>query len=64
MILLTMSVFLDRNLSILSFLCFLLQTYICYQNEETKEAQNPIHYENTPIQIYRKFNLQKLNIFW
>ena len=23
----------------------------------------PFHYENTPIQIYRKFNLQKLKIF-
>ena len=22
-----------------------------------------LHYENTPIQIYRKFHLQKLNIF-
>ena len=23
----------------------------------------PLHYENTPIQIYRKFHLQKLKIF-
>ena len=23
----------------------------------------PIHYKNTPIQIYRKFHFQKLNIF-
>ena len=22
------------------------------------------HYENTPIQIYRNFHLQKLKIFW
>ena len=22
------------------------------------------HYENTPIQLYRKFHLQKLKIFW
>ena len=25
--------------------------------------QQSNHYENTPIQIYRKFHLQKLNIF-
>ena len=25
--------------------------------------QNGIHYENTPIQIYRNFHLQKLKIF-
>ena len=25
---------------------------------------NFLHYENTPIQIYRKFHLQKLKTFW
>ena len=29
-------------------------------NLETVEAQNDWHYENGPIQIYRKFHLQKL----
>ena len=27
------------------------------------EAYGEFHYENTPIQIYRKFHLQKLKIF-
>ena len=28
-----------------------------------KSSWQQIHYENTPIQIYRKFHLQKLKIF-
>ena len=28
-----------------------------------KEKKQWLHYENTPIQIYRKFHLQKLKIF-
>ena len=27
------------------------------------DSQAPPHYENTPIQIYRKFHLQKLKLF-
>ena len=35
-----------------------------YSNESTQAVavQNTIHYENMPIQIYRKFHLQKLKI--
>ena len=35
--------------------------FIMIKLNRTKEIQ--LHYENTPIQIYRNFPLQKLNIF-
>ena len=28
------------------------------------DVNSVIHYENTPIQMYRKFHLQKLKISW
>ena len=30
---------------------------------EPRQAESAFHYENTPIQIYRRFQLQKLKIF-
>ena len=33
------------------------------QHKTYKWSQKGNHYENTPIQIYRKFHLQKLKIF-
>ena len=37
------------------------QNYYCQTSKENNSKN--IHYENTPIQIYRKFHLQKLKIF-
>ena len=34
-----------------------------YQPVELHALVGPLHYENTPIQIYRKFRLQKLKNF-
>ena len=34
-----------------------------YGIKEYPESYPDIHYENTPIQIYRKFDHQKLKVF-
>ena len=35
---------------------------VCFNLVQKQKSRNG-HYENTPIQIYRKFHLQKLKIF-
>ena len=46
---------------------YILQSNLNSSNTDgsfTMENSNSfLHYENTPIQIYRKFHLQKLKIF-
>ena len=48
---------------------YLMMPYLNYKMKNStsykiiKSTTVPTHYENTPIQIYRKFHLQKLNIF-
>ena len=42
---------------------FLMKTLILYQLACTQWRFNVDYYENTPIQIYRKFHLQKPKIF-
>ena len=39
-----------------------LKGSLCKQKTQKNENLR-LHYENTPIQIYRKFHLQKLKIF-
>ena len=40
-------------------------TFCALKKKKLKKRRNneKIHYENTPIQIYRKFHLQKLKNF-
>ena len=42
------------------------QCNFLFANLNTKSLlkRNLLHYENMPIQIYRKFHLQKLKVFW
>ena len=37
--------------------------FCTHEPRREKNALQTIRYENTPIQIYRKFHLQKLKIF-
>ena len=50
---------------LLFLFCFVL---FCFVRDDTFRSRNSEeilfeHYENTPIQIYRKFHLQNLKIF-
>ena len=42
--------------------CIRKKLFLKYNNTREKEKSR-FHYKNTPIQIYRKFHLQKLKIF-
>ena len=43
---------------------YMIDQFYCIQGvSDAKVHLHCIHYENTPIQIYRKFHLQKPNIF-